>query len=114
MGLAEIVGANVRRLRVERGVTQEDLAHQAGLSVRFLSGIEQWSGEHHLVGAREVGCRPRSFPEPSSGERLGRPGPRLLDPGARVAGPPVLGKTTSCARRSSARTLNVKGPTTYW
>ena len=40
MGLAEIVGGNVRRLRLERGMTQEDLAHRAEISVRFLSSVE--------------------------------------------------------------------------
>ena len=40
MGLAEIVGKNVRRLRLERGMTQEDLAHRAEISVRFLSSLE--------------------------------------------------------------------------
>jgi transcriptional regulator with XRE-family HTH domain len=40
MGLAGIFGANVRRLRLERGMTQEDLAHRADVSVRFLSSIE--------------------------------------------------------------------------
>jgi transcriptional regulator with XRE-family HTH domain len=40
MDLAQIVGGNVRRLRLYRGLTQEDLAHRAEISVRFLSGIE--------------------------------------------------------------------------
>jgi transcriptional regulator with XRE-family HTH domain len=40
MGLAQIFGANVRRLRIERGLTQQDLAHRAEISVRFLSSIE--------------------------------------------------------------------------
>ena len=40
MGLAAIVGENVQRLRLDRSLTQEDLAHLAEISVRFLSGIE--------------------------------------------------------------------------
>jgi len=40
MDLAAIVGANVRGKRIERGLTQEDLAHRAEISVRFLSSIE--------------------------------------------------------------------------
>jgi transcriptional regulator with XRE-family HTH domain len=35
-----IVGANVRRLRVERGLTQEQLAHDAEIDVTYLRGIE--------------------------------------------------------------------------
>jgi len=35
-----IVGANVRRLRVERELTQEQLAHDAEIDVTYLRGIE--------------------------------------------------------------------------
>ena len=35
-----IVGANVRRLRVERKLTQEQLAHDAEIDVTYLRGIE--------------------------------------------------------------------------
>ena len=36
----KIVGANVRRLRVERKLTQEQLAHDAEIDVTYLRGIE--------------------------------------------------------------------------
>ena len=36
----KIVGANVRRLRVERRLTQEQLAHDAEIDVTYLRGIE--------------------------------------------------------------------------
>jgi transcriptional regulator with XRE-family HTH domain len=35
-----IVGANVRRLRVEREFNQEQLAHDAHIDVTYLRGIE--------------------------------------------------------------------------
>lgn len=35
-----IVGANVRRLRVKRELTQEQLAHDAEIDVTYLRGIE--------------------------------------------------------------------------
>jgi transcriptional regulator with XRE-family HTH domain len=35
-----IVGANVRRLRKDRGLTQEDLAGTAELDVSYVRGIE--------------------------------------------------------------------------
>lgn len=35
-----IVGGNVRRLRVDRGLTQEQLAHDAEIDVTYLRGIE--------------------------------------------------------------------------
>ncbi|EQB00233.1 hypothetical protein L288_18520 [Sphingobium quisquiliarum P25] len=40
MDWGKIVGANVRRLRGERGFTQEQLAHDAGIDVTYLRGIE--------------------------------------------------------------------------
>lgn len=35
-----IVGANLRKLRGERGLTQEQLAHDAEIDVTYLRGIE--------------------------------------------------------------------------
>lgn len=40
-----MVGANVRRLRKARGLTQEQLALSADLDLRYLGGIER--GEHN-------------------------------------------------------------------
>ncbi len=39
--LKDIVAINVRRLRLERGWTQEDLAEQVGLSARYVGQIER-------------------------------------------------------------------------
>jgi len=35
------IGNNVRRLRGERNLSQEDLAHQAGLTTGYVSQIER-------------------------------------------------------------------------
>lgn len=35
------VALNLRRLRVERGVSQETLANDAGLAIPYVSGIER-------------------------------------------------------------------------
>lgn len=40
----KIVGANVRRLRRERGLSQETLAGEAGLAMRHLGRIERGEG----------------------------------------------------------------------
>jgi transcriptional regulator with XRE-family HTH domain len=40
----EIIGANVRRLRVDRGLSQEALAGEAGLALRHLGRIERGEG----------------------------------------------------------------------
>jgi transcriptional regulator with XRE-family HTH domain len=41
MDLKEIMAVNLRRLRHERRMTQEDLAHRAGISVRYLGAVER-------------------------------------------------------------------------
>ena len=55
------VGANIRRLRKAKGLSQEALAHEAGMAMRYLAGIER--GEENpslaflvrLAEALEVG-----------------------------------------------------------
>lgn len=44
MQWAKIVGANVRRLRTARGLTQEELAGEAGIAMRHLGRIERGEG----------------------------------------------------------------------
>ena len=39
-----IIGANIRRLRKERGLSQEELAGEAGLAMRHLGRIERGEG----------------------------------------------------------------------
>lgn len=36
-----ILGANIRRLRKARGFTQEQLAHEAGMAMRYVAGVER-------------------------------------------------------------------------
>lgn len=40
MDLKDVVAANLRRLRSQLDLTQEELAHRAGLSTRYVSKIE--------------------------------------------------------------------------
>lgn len=35
------VGENIRRLRRARGLSQEALAHESGMAMRYLAGIER-------------------------------------------------------------------------
>lgn len=44
--LKYVVGENIRRIRHQRGLTQEQLAEELGLSVRYLAGVER--GERNL------------------------------------------------------------------
>lgn len=40
MDIRQLVGQNLRRARLERGLSQEELAHEAGISTSFLSQVE--------------------------------------------------------------------------
>ncbi len=41
MDLRKLVGRNVKRVRQEKGLTQERLAEVSGFSQRYISGLEQ-------------------------------------------------------------------------
>jgi transcriptional regulator with XRE-family HTH domain len=41
MDLKEVMAVNLRRARHDKELTQEELAHQAGLSARYVGKIEQ-------------------------------------------------------------------------
>jgi transcriptional regulator with XRE-family HTH domain len=41
MRLEQVVGANIRRLRKGRGLSQETLAAESGIDMRYLGGIER-------------------------------------------------------------------------
>lgn len=44
--LQKVVGANVKRYRQERGVSQEDLAHEIGVHRTYMGSLER--GERNL------------------------------------------------------------------
>ncbi|WP_296177308.1 helix-turn-helix transcriptional regulator [uncultured Brevundimonas sp.] len=61
----KIVGANIRRLRKERGLSQETLAGEAGLAMRHLGRIERGEGNPTvaILGklAEVLGVHPTDF-----------------------------------------------------
>lgn len=61
----QIVGANVRRLRKERGLSQESLAGEAGLAMRHLGRIERGQGNPTVAVlaklAEVLGVHPTDF-----------------------------------------------------
>ena len=65
MDWGKIVGANVRRLRVERELTQEQLAHDADIDLTYLGGIERGrrNPSVQVLGriATALGCHPSQF-----------------------------------------------------
>jgi transcriptional regulator with XRE-family HTH domain len=60
MDMRVLVGANVRRRRVELGMTQEDLAEAAGLSQQYISGLERGQRNPTVVTLWEL-SRPLSL-----------------------------------------------------
>ena len=47
-------GAHVRALRLARGLSQEEVAHRAGLHVTYLSGIERGKRNPALKNIRRI------------------------------------------------------------
>ena len=41
MDIRELFATNLRRLRAERGLSQEELAHQAGIDRTYVSSLER-------------------------------------------------------------------------
>jgi transcriptional regulator with XRE-family HTH domain len=70
--LKDTVAVNIRRLRNQRGWTQEDLADRAGLSVRYLGQIEraQTSTTVTVLGrlALALKVKPAELVEQASGK----------------------------------------------
>jgi transcriptional regulator with XRE-family HTH domain len=62
MDMRRLVGSNVRRLRIERGMTQEQLAEASGIDQRYISGLENGRRNPTVVTlyelARHLGVEP--------------------------------------------------------
>ncbi|RUW49868.1 XRE family transcriptional regulator [Mesorhizobium sp. M1A.F.Ca.ET.072.01.1.1] len=54
MRLAEIFGANVRRVRLKRGMTLESLATEVGLAYSYMGGIERGQKNPSLDVAERI------------------------------------------------------------
>jgi len=64
-----LVGRNIRRLRAEKGLQQDALAHEAGLHVTYLSGIENGRRNMTLAVLERV-ARSLGVPETELVERV--------------------------------------------
>jgi transcriptional regulator with XRE-family HTH domain len=54
MEMRELVGRNVRRLRQQRGLTQEQLAELSGFSQQYISGLEKGRRNPTIVTLYEL------------------------------------------------------------
>jgi transcriptional regulator with XRE-family HTH domain len=54
MDMRKLVGRNVRRIRQEKGLTQEQLAEISGFSQQYLSGLEQGRRNPTVVSIYEL------------------------------------------------------------
>ena len=54
MDMRKLVGRNVKRIRQEKGLTQEQLAELAGFSQQYISGLEQGRRNPTIVSIYEL------------------------------------------------------------
>ena len=54
MDMRKLVGRNVKRIRQEKGLTQEQLAEVSGFSQQYISGLEQGRRNPTIVSLYEL------------------------------------------------------------
>lgn len=54
MDMRKLVGGNVRRIRIERQITQEQLAERSGFSQQYLSDLERGRRNPTVVSLYEL------------------------------------------------------------
>jgi transcriptional regulator with XRE-family HTH domain len=54
MDMRKLVGRNVKRIRQEKGLTQEQLAELSGFSQQYISGLEQGQRNPTIVSLYEL------------------------------------------------------------
>ena len=58
MDMRKLVGRNVKRIRQEKGLTQEQLAEVSGFSQQYISGLEQGRRNPTVVTLYELAMAP--------------------------------------------------------
>lgn len=54
MDMRKLVGRNVRRIRLEKGLTQEKFAEQSGFTQQYVSGLERGRRNPTIVSLYEI------------------------------------------------------------
>jgi hypothetical protein len=89
--MRRLVGRNVRRLRLERGLTQEQYAVRSGFSQQYISGLEQGQRNPTVVSPRRSTSPPLTSSPPTRRQDRAEGGARPRYSGFRHAtSPPVL------------------------
>ena len=60
--LSALVGKNVKKLRTERGLTQEELANGAGVSPSYLRDIEHGKANPTVTIVEKISCQLQVLP----------------------------------------------------
>jgi transcriptional regulator with XRE-family HTH domain len=72
MDMRVLVGRNVKRVRIARGLTQEELAERSGFSQQYLSDLERGRRNPTVVSlwelAQALGVAPVDLIQPEAGE----------------------------------------------
>lgn len=73
MDMRKLVGRNVKRIRIEKGLSQERLSELSGFSQQYISGLEQGQRNPTIVSiyelAQALGVSHMDLVAPSSGRR---------------------------------------------
>lgn len=62
MDMRRIVGSNVRKLRLEKNLTQEQFAELSGLSQQYISGLERGHRNPTVVTLYEIATALKAHP----------------------------------------------------
>ena len=54
MDMRKLVGDNVRRIRLEKGLTQEAFSEKSGFSQQYISGLEQGRRNPTIITLYEI------------------------------------------------------------
>ncbi|MCA0201850.1 MAG: helix-turn-helix domain-containing protein [Proteobacteria bacterium] len=54
MNMRKLVGGNVKRIRLKKGMTQEELADSSGFSQQYISGLENGLRNPTVVSVYEI------------------------------------------------------------
>jgi len=77
MDMRKLVGANVRRVRLEKGLSQEQLAEKSGFTQQYISGLESGQRNPTVITLHEIaqalGVPHITLVTPADSKKTGKP-----------------------------------------